>query len=192
MKTAADKNTTIATQPRKATTQTTRINGKRVVIRTSKTGKVTVKDAPVLEWQLQATAVRALKALPNYAKDADTVMANTLAGIPSFTIAADMNGDYRSGNAAVKAEATGIAAGDPDLRVYLPNGVLRLIEYKGRIGRLTDSQRERHPILEALGHPVVTVKVSTTEDAAEQSVSLVKAWLLEAANDNRPQYRRNS
>ncbi len=187
MKTAADKNTTIATQPRKATTQTTRINGKRVVIRTSKTGKVTVKDAPVLEWQLQAAAVRALKALPNYAKDADTVMANTLAGVPSFTIAADMNGDYRSGNAAVKAEATGIAAGDPDLRIYLPNGVLRLIEYKGKTGRLTDSQKERHPLLEALGHPVVTMKVLTTDEAADQSVALVKAWLLEAANDNRPQ-----
>ncbi|MCZ7855030.1 VRR-NUC domain-containing protein [Agrobacterium salinitolerans] len=168
----------------KPTTQTTRVNGKRVVIRTSAAGKVTIKDAPVLEWQLQAAAVRALKELPNYAKDADTVTVNSKAGIPSFTIAADMNGDYRSGNAAVKAEATGIAAGDPDLRVYLPNGVLRLIEYKGKLGRLTDSQKERHPLLEALGHPVVTVKVSTTDEAAEQSVSLVKGWL--ADNDNNP------
>lgn len=34
-------------QPRKATTQTTRVNGKRVVIRTSAKGKITVKEAPV-------------------------------------------------------------------------------------------------------------------------------------------------
>jgi len=176
-----DTATTNATRP---TTQTTRINGKRVVIRTSASGKVTVKEAPVLEWVLQAAAVRALKALPNYAKDADTLNANTKAGRPSFTLAADMNGDYRSGNAAVKAEATGIAAGDPDLRIYLPNGVLRLIEYKGKLGRLTDSQKERHPLLEALGHPVVTVKVSTEEEAVKQSVTLVKSWLLEVANDN--------
>lgn len=176
-----DTATTNATRP---TTQTTRVNGKRVVIRTSAKGKVTVKEAPVLEWQLQAAAVRALKALPNYAKDANDVAANTKAGRPSFTLAADMNGDYRSGNAAVKAEATGIAAGDPDLRVYLHGGILRLIEYKGKLGRLTDSQKERHPLLEILGHPVVTMKVSTEAEAAEQSVALVTSWLLEAANDN--------
>jgi len=179
------KNTNIKTTTTKPTTQTTRINGKRVVIRTSATGKVTVKEAPVLEWELQAAAVRALKAMPNYAKDADALASNAKAGIPSFTLAADMNGDYRSGNAAVKADATGIAAGDPDLRIYLPNGVLRLIEYKGKLGRLTDSQKERHPLLEALGHPVVAVKVSTEEDAVNQSVTLVKSWLLKAANDNR-------
>ena len=181
----ADTASVTATTQRKTKTQTTRINGKRVILSTSATGKVTVKEAPVLEWQLQAAAVRALKALPNYAKDADTFNANTKAGRPSFTLAADMNGDYRSGNAAVKAEATGIAAGDPDLRIYLPNGVLRMIEYKGKLGRLTDSQKERHPLLDALGHQVVTVKVSTEAEAAERSVALVKAWLLEVANDNR-------
>lgn len=170
---------------KKPTTQTTRMGGKRVIIRTSASGKVTVTDAPILEWQLQAAAVRALKSLPEYAKDADRVSINAKAGIASFTLAADMNGDYRNGNAAVKAEATGIAAGDPDLRVYLPNGVLRLIEYKGKLGRLTDSQKDRHPLLEALGHPVETVRVTTLEDAAERSVALVKGWLMEAANDNR-------
>lgn len=166
---------------KKPTTQTTRINGKRVVIRTSAKGKVTVKEAPILEWELQAAAVRALKAMPEYADKAEDVTASQS---PRFTIAADMNGDYRSGNAAVKAEATGIAAGDPDLRVYLPGGKLRLIEYKGKLGRLTDSQRKRHPLLLALGHPVETVRVTTLEDAAERSVALVKGWL--ADNDNKP------
>jgi hypothetical protein len=124
---------------------------------------------------LQASAVRALKAMPEYAATAERVAANS--NRPSFTIAGDMNGDYRSKRAAVKAQATGIAAGDPDLRVYLPNGVLRLIEYKNAEGSLTASQKIRHPLLAALGHPVVTLKVATEEEAAERTVELVRSWL---------------
>lgn len=165
----------------KTTTQTTRIAGKRVVL-TTKGGKVTIKDAPVEEWLLQAAGVRALKSMPEYAATEAEVESNSAAGRKSFTLAGDMNGDFRSRQAAVKASATGIAAGDPDLRIYLPNGRLRLIEYKGAIGRLTDSQRIRHPLLNALGHPVVTVKIAIEEDAASQAVELVKGWL--ADNDN--------
>lgn len=164
-------------------TQTTKLNGKRVriVTTTTKAGtKITVKEAPVVEWVLQAAAVRALNAMPEYAADAQAVEANTAKGIPSFTLAADMNGDYRSGNAAVRAKVTGIAAGDPDLRVYLPDGVLRLIEYKNAEGVFTASQKVRHPLLMALGHPVVTLKVATEAEAAERSVALVAEWLLDA------------
>lgn len=177
-----------ATTTKKPRRQTTRINGQKVILTTTATGKVTIKPAPIDEWILQSAAVRALRAMPEYAADAETVARNTAAGIPSFTLAGDMNGDNRSRQAAVKATATGIAAGDPDLRLYLPGGRLRLIEYKGAIGRLTDSQRTRHPLLAALGHPVVTLKVSTVEEAAERTVELVSGWLGEAAaaNDNRP------
>lgn len=164
------------------TSQTTRLNGKRVriVTTTSNSGtKVTVADAPIEEWILQAAAVRALKALPEYAATAEKVVANDNAGRPSFTIAGDMNGDYRSKRAAVKASATGIAAGDPDLRVYLPGGVLRLIEYKNAEGKPTASQKVRHPLLAALGHPVDTMKVVTEVEAAERSVELVRGWLGE-------------
>ncbi|RVL38001.1 VRR-NUC domain-containing protein [Sinorhizobium meliloti] len=166
-------------------TQTTRIAGKRVriVTTTSASGtKVTVKAAPIEEWILQAAAVRALKAMPEYAASAERVAANDNAARPSFTIAGDMNGDYRSKRAAVKASATGIAAGDPDLRVYLPNGVLRLIEYKNAEGKPTASQKIRHPLLAALGHPVETLKVATEEEAAATSVELVRGWLAEAAS----------
>lgn len=164
----------------KKTTHTTRLNGKRVRIVTTTTAagtKVTVKAAPIEEWILQAAAVRALKAMPEYAGDAKRVAANDNAARPSFTIAGDMNGDYRSKRAAVKASATGIAAGDPDLRVYLPGGVLRLIEYKNAEGTFTASQKVRHPLLAALGHPVETLKVATEEEAAERSVALVRGWL---------------
>jgi hypothetical protein len=165
------------TTAKRRTVQTTRLNGAKVRLITSTDGKITVKAAPVEEWLLQAAAVRALKAMPEYAATADKVAANTARGLPSFTIAGDMNGDYRSKRAAVKAQATGIAAGDPDLRVYLPNGVLRLIEYKNAEGSLTASQKIRHPLLAALGHPVVTLKVATEEEAAERTVELVRSWL---------------
>ena len=162
------------------TTQTTRMNGKRVRIVTTTSAKGTsikVTDAPVEEWVLQAAAVRAMRSMPEYADDAKRIAANDNEGRPSFTIAGDMNGDYRSKRAAVKATATGIAAGDPDLRVYLPGGVLRLIEYKNAEGTLTASQRKRHPLLDALGHPVVTLKVASEVEAAEKTVSLVRGWL---------------
>jgi hypothetical protein len=172
----------ITTTVKRRTVQTTRINGAKVRLITGTDGKITVKAAPIEEWLLQAAAVRALKAMPEYAATADHVIANTARGIPSFTIAGDMNGDYRSKRAAVKAQATGIAAGDPDLRVYLPDGALRLIEYKNAEGRPTDSQRIRHPLLASLGHPVVTLKISTEEEAAARTVELITGWLAETAN----------
>jgi hypothetical protein len=165
------------------TTQTTKLNGKRVRLVTTN-GKVTVTDAPAEEWVLQASAVRSLRAMPEYADTAAKVEANTKAGRLSFTIAADMNAARRSPRESVKAKATGIAAGDPDLRLYLPNGELRMIEYKNAEGVLTASQRVRHPLLAALGHPVVTLKVGTEEEASERTVATVRAWLAEVANDN--------
>ncbi|MBO9194343.1 VRR-NUC domain-containing protein [Rhizobium sp. 16-449-1b] len=161
----------------KRTTQTTRINGAKVRLITNSAGKITIKPAPIEEWLLQAAAVRALKAMPEYAATADDVAANTTRGLPSFTLAGDMNAARRSAREQVKAAATGIAAGDPDLRLYLPNGMLRLIEYKNAEGRLTDSQKERHPLLAALSFPVETVKVSSEEDAASRTVGLVTKWL---------------
>lgn len=157
-------------------TQTTRMNGKRVriITTTSASGtKVKVEDAPVLEWQLQAAAVRSLKAMPEYAGKA---------GAGSFTLAADMNGDYRSKRAAVIAKATGIAAGDPDLRIYGAGGRMLFIEYKNAVGRLSVDQKDRHAILRGLGYRIEVIKAASEEEAAMASVALVRGWL--AANDN--------
>jgi len=161
--------------------QTTRVNGKRVrlVTTTTATGtKVTMREAPVEEWLLQAAAVRALKAMPEYAASVEAIVN----GKGCFTIAGDMNGDYRSKRAAVIAKATGIAAGDPDLRLYFAGGVLRLIEYKNGEGALTASQRVRHPLLAALGFPVEVLKAKTEDEAAERTVELVRGWLSANAN----------
>ena len=159
------------------TTQTTRLNGKRVRIVTTVTAngtKVTVSDAPVLEIDLQVEAVKHLKRMPEYVADAKDVRPGT------FTLAADQNGSgFRGRNAAVKLKAAGMAAGEPDIRLYFFGGTLRCLEMKGAEGSLTASQEKRFPLLRALGFQIDVVEASTPADAARQAVELVRGWLAE-------------
>ncbi|MEY9198694.1 hypothetical protein ABIA16_003810 [Sinorhizobium fredii] len=160
--------------------QTTRMNGKRVRIVTTvgKDGtKVTVKAAPVLEIDLQIEVVKQLRRMPEYVADAKDVRPGT------FTLAADQNGSgFRGRNAAVKLKAAGLTAGEPDVRLYFFGSALKAIEMKSAEGSLTASQEKRFPLLRALGFEIEVVEASTPEDAARQSVALVRGWL--AANDN--------
>ncbi len=155
----------------KATTKTTRINGKRVVIRTSAKGKVSVDDAPIKESEGQAAQVRALRSLPEYGRQ--------------FLLAGDMNSAKRGPRAQADAIATGMTPGEADLRIYLKGGKLRMIENKVGKGRLSPAQVERHASLVRLGHPVEVVRFTSTDEAASEAVSLVKGWL--ADNDNAKQ-----
>lgn len=152
----------------KPTTQTTRINGARVVIRTSADGKVTVKPAPVLEWQMQAEQVRRLKAMPEYGT--------------SFLLMGGMEAGRRGKQEQVKAKATGLTAGHPDLTIFLPGGRVAMIENKASNGRLSPEQRERHAALSAIGHTVVVIRATTEDDAARLAVETVRRWL--AANED--------
>lgn len=158
-------------QPRKATNQTTRINGKRVVIRTSATGKVSVKDAPIKESDGQAAQVRALRALPEFGRQ--------------FLLAGDMNAERRGPKAQAIATSTGMTPGEADLRIYLKGGVLRMIENKVGKGRLSPAQAQRHASLARLGHPVEVVRFTSTGEAVSKAVTLVRQWL--ADNDNTKQ-----
>jgi hypothetical protein len=153
---------------KKPTTQTTSVNGKRVVIRTSATGKVTVADAPIKESEGQAAQVRALRSLPEYGRQ--------------FLLAGDMNSAKRGPRAQADAIATGMTPGEADLRIYIKGGKLRMIENKVGKGRLSTAQVERHASLARLGHPVEVVRFTSTAEAASKAVDLVKGWL--ADNDN--------
>lgn len=162
----------------KTTTQTVRIGGKRMRLVT-RNGKVTVKPAPVLEIDLQAAAVRELKAMPEFVSRADDVKPGT------FTLAADQNGSgIRGHNSAVKLKAAGMAAGEPDLRIYFFGGRLALMEFKGERGKLEDSQKERFPLLRALGFTVEIIAAKSEDESAAKAVAMVRGWL--AANDNEP------
>lgn len=156
------------TKPIKAkptrTTQTVRLNGARVKITTAN-GKVTTKPAPPLEWELQAAQVKALRALPEYQH--------------RFLLAGDQNAARRGPRAQQQAVATGMTAGEPDLRIYGENGRLLMIENKVGKGRLSTAQVDRHAALKRMGYEVHTVSANSHEEAANVAVSLVLMWLVE-------------
>ncbi len=127
----------------------------------------TTQPRRVPEWKLQASAVSALKRQ----------------GWPILT-AGDMAAGRRSPRAAALAKVTGLEAGDPDLRVMLPNGRLGQIEFKAKGGSLSAVQKARHKALAALGHEVVVIKAETEEAAVASTLAVVASWLGLPANDN--------
>lgn len=159
------------TMPKSTTTRTTsqtvRIAGVRTKI-TTRNGRVTATAALPLEWECQAAQVKALRAMPEY-------------GAPpqgQFLLAADMNAERRGPKARVIAIASGMTAGEPDLRIYLAKAGLRMIENKVGRGPLSPAQIDRHAALAKLGHHVTVLRFTTTEDAAAQAVALVRGWLV--------------
>ncbi len=150
------------TRTRLKCTTTTLPNGSRVV-------KTTLVEAPVLEWRLQAAQIRSLRALPTYGRQ--------------FLLVGGMEAGRRGPQEQVKAKATGLTAGHPDLTIFLPGGRCAFIENKTAKGRLSPAQVERHDALRAIGHTVEVVRASTEEEAAAAAVGLVCGWL--AANDNK-------
>ncbi|MBY3434841.1 VRR-NUC domain-containing protein [Rhizobium laguerreae] len=155
----------------KTSTQTTKIDGRRVRIITT-TGangtKVKIQDAPVLEWEMQSEQCRRLKAMPEYGK--------------RFLLIGGMEAGRRGKQEQVKAKATGLTAGHPDLTIFLPSGKIAMIENKAANGRLSPEQKDRHAALKAIGHTVEVVKASSKDEAAKAAVALVVGWLAE--NDN--------
>ena len=148
------------------TTQTTKLNGKRVRIVTTvgpNGTRVKVTEAPALEWELQAAQVRALRSMPEYGKQ--------------FLLMGGMEAGRRGKMEQVKAKATGLTAGHPDLTIFLPGAKIAMIENKAENGRLSKEQVERHAALKAIGHIVEVVKVSTKDEAANAAVLLVRGWL---------------
>lgn len=131
--------------------------------------RVTRATTSPKEWVLQAAAVRALRALPEFGR--------------RFTLAGDMAAARRTRQGAAIAQATGLTPGEHDLRLYLEGGVLGLIEMKAGKGRLQPVQRDRHALLHRLGFKRQAVVKATTEaDSVEQVLAVVRGWL--AANDN--------
>lgn len=142
---------------------TTRLANGTSVVRTK------LVEAGPLEWQIQAEAVRRCRQLPGYGDKAGP-------GV-TFTLAGDFNSARRSPQQATIAKATGIAAGEPDIRFYGKGGQLLLIEMKGPKTPVSPEQKIRHPLLASLGHPVEVVRGKTIEQGAADVVALVEEWL---------------
>lgn len=123
----------------------------------------TAKRVP--EWRIQAACVAALRKTGW-----------------NLALAGDMNAARRSVAGHHVAVVTGMAPGEPDLRVYGPHGRLLLIEYKAKGGRLSSAQKDRHAELLALGHPVTVIQADNEHDAITATLELVKAWLAKGLN----------
>lgn len=158
----------VTTTRQPTTRQTVRIGGKRMVV-TTRAGKVTTKPASPKEWELQAAQVRRLRAMPEYGK--------------RFLLAGDQNASKRGPRAQQEAIAAGLTPGEADLRIYLDGGRLRQIENKVGRAPLTESQKDRHPKLAALGHDVEVVRAVSEDEASDKAEALVRGWLEEDVSD---------
>lgn len=147
--------------------QTTRVNGARVIINTSKTGKVTIKPAPPKEDELQAAQCTAMRKHPAYGK--------------RFAFAADMNAERRGPKARALAVRTGMMAGEPDLRLYFTGGRLVLVENKVGNARMQPSQEPRHALLRRLGFTVHVIRAETPDEAVRLLMDIVDAELAAVA-----------
>lgn len=155
--------------------QAVRINGQRMKL-TTRDGRVTAKPVGEEEWVIQAEIVRQLRAMPEFASNAEDVRHGM------FTLAGDFNAARRGAREAAKAVATGLTKGEHDIRVYLHGGRLGLIEVKGEETPLKKEQRERHALLAALGFErQAVVRSGCPQEAAAATVALVRGWLV--AND---------
>jgi hypothetical protein len=96
------------------------------------------------EWKLQAAGVSELDAMGQQ-------------------YAASMEGVRLNPYQAKIAAATGMKAGEPDVRLYFDNGRLVFAELKGAGGRLNDDQKKRIPMLRGLGF-IVHVVFAVSED----------------------------
>lgn len=72
-----------------------------------------------------------------------------------------MNQGNRSGAMRGQAKATGLQAGAVDVRVYLPEGRMALLELKRAKGVVSPAQKSWHSLLASLGHVVHVVRGGT-------------------------------
>lgn len=144
-------------------TQTVRINGVRTKI-TTRNGHTTAAPALPLEHELQEAQVRRLRGM-------------------GVLFAGDQNAAKRGPKAQALAKATGMAPGEPDLRIYLPGGFCAFIENKVGNGRLSPAQVQRHADLHRLGFTVEVVRAVSEQEAADKAEALVRSWLAQTAEN---------
>jgi hypothetical protein len=153
--------------PGKSTTSTVVIDGKRVLVRQrmDKDGviRTTTTNAAILESDLQAAQVEALRAHPLYGM--------------AFTLAGDMGAGKRGPQAQADAVRTGLESGEPDLRIYIIGGKLLSVENKAEKTPVSKAQKDRHALLHSLGFQVEIIR-TTTCDMAVHRVMLLMATVV--------------
>ena len=130
----------------------------RALFKTKKPKKPKAKP----EWKLQAAVVSDFHKLQDAGWE--------------FEFAGDMNAGKRNGS---RAKLTGLKAGEPDIRVYLPGARLKMIELKTEDGVVSDAQTKRHKKLRTLGFEIEVVYAATERDAVEQCNGILSYWIEE-------------
>ncbi len=115
------------------------------------------------EWRYQAAVIARLHKMEDE-------------GLP-IACAGDMNRAKRKGREQMEAKLTGLTAGEPDIRIYMPFGLLLSIELKTPKGSRSKDQRERHARLAKLGFIVLTLKAPTPEELADLVEAEVRSRL---------------
>jgi hypothetical protein len=117
----------------------------------------------VPEWRFQAAVIARLHKL-----ECD--------GLP-LTCAGDMNRAKRGLREILEAKATGLTAGEADVRIYMAPGRLLSLELKTPTGRRSKDQVARHTKLAALGFEILTIAAPTPDEMADEVEGLVRARL---------------
>lgn len=94
-----------------------------------------------------------------------------------FTFAADQNGMRSSKRTGQKAKLAGMRAGEADLRFYLNDGRLGMIEMKTKKNSVSKHQKERHKLLKSLGHDVRVVKAGCPQEAIDKVFAILDEWI---------------
>lgn len=115
------------------------------------------------EWRFQAEVIARLHKM-----EAD--------GLP-LACAGDMNAAKRSRAKQIEAKATGLTAGEPDVRVYIAGGRLVSFELKAKKGSRSADQKKRHALLEALGFEILNPRADTPDALADLVEAEVRARL---------------
>ena len=115
------------------------------------------------EWKLQAAACA----------DLDRRIAD---GAP-FLFAGSLEGVKLNPYVAMMAKATGMKAGEPDLRLYFAHGRTVFAELKGENGKLNTDQKARIPILRALGFTVHVVFAASEDEMVARIAAIVEREL---------------
>ena len=121
------------------------------------------KEVNWLEEHLQQAIVMRCKQRADYAK--------------KFVIVGDMNAAKRTQQLAARLKASGMQAGEPDLRVYLNGGRVLFIELKRKGGRLNPAQVMWHDILAGLGFSVLTIIATTPQEAVDSALAVIEEFL---------------
>lgn len=93
-----------------------------------------------------------------------------------FDFAADQNAGKRSKRDGARRKQMGMESGEPDLRIYLSDGRIVLVELKARKGTASKEQSKRIGSLRCLGHDVRLHRSNCPAEAVESVLDVLREF----------------